>query len=44
MVEQSTAATHSLAHETEALKHAIEQFNIEPSGGGQTAQRQRKFA
>jgi methyl-accepting chemotaxis protein len=29
MVEQSTAATHSLAHETEALNRAVERFRID---------------
>jgi methyl-accepting chemotaxis protein len=31
MVEQSTAATHSLASETEALNHAVERFRIDES-------------
>jgi methyl-accepting chemotaxis protein len=31
MVEQTSAATQSLQHETEALHHAIEQFQVEPS-------------
>jgi hypothetical protein len=33
MVEQSTTATHSLAHETQALQEAVSRFKVDQPEG-----------
>jgi len=44
MVEQTTAATHSLSHETEELSRAIARFQVAPHRGGLSARGGRVVA